>query len=376
VVKYSQTKMSLNAPDASAKDDVDGYSGVILSSQEEIYQLRDTAGRWLQPDADPKFFLASVSKGWKARVVAVRRAGELVGIVYAKERIIAGIPTGIVYADGSLADITVADPLDRQNVFRIAVDTLLRFPTIRGVRVRILRSGCEVAAIRELIASRPLDTHYSRIKHGSPSIWKHHAHLLLPDKYEEQFLMGLGGATRHNFRYYRRRFEASGHSFIDHLSMEELRSGALALGPKSTFTGRPLEVEQALNVVAAARQPLVIGLKHHNGEWLSVIGGWYRPRGAVLLVQFNNNRDFGPDSLSIVLRAYLIEMLIRQGLEELVIWGGTGPPLSRYVRYVPTICVSLDVRRYSWRMARFFVSTAGPWLPRRFASVAQWVAPL
>jgi hypothetical protein len=365
----------LDVADAPAKDDVSGYSGVILSSQRQISQLRDIAGRWLQPDDDPEFFLSSVSKGWEARVVAVRRAGELVGIMYAKERIIAGFPSGIVYADGSLADTIVADPLHRQNVFRIAVDTLLRFPTIRGVRVRILRSGCELTAIRELIASRPLDTHYSRIKHGYPSIWKHHAHLLLADNYE-QFLIGLGATTRHNFRYYRRRFEASGHSFIDHLSMEELRSAALALGPKSTFTGRPLEVEHALNVVGAARRPLAIGLKHQNGEWLSVIGGWYRPRGAVLLVQFNNNRDFGPDSLSIVLRAYLIEMLIRQGLEELVIWAGTGPPLSRYVRYLPTICVSLDVPRYSWRMARFFVSTAGPWLPGRFASAAQWVVPI
>jgi hypothetical protein len=56
---------------------------------------------------------------------------------------------------------------------------------------------------------------------------------------------------------------------------------------------------------------------------------------AVLRFQCNYDGDYDTDSLSTVLRAYLIEDLIRQGLKELVIWGGTGPPLSRYVSYPP-----------------------------------------
>jgi len=134
-------------------------------------------------------------------------------------------------------------------------------------------------------------------------------------------------------------------------------------------------VDRTADLVAAARRPLAIGLKHHNGEWLSVIGGWYKPHGAVLFLQHNNNRDFGPYSLSVVLRAYLIESLIRERLNELVMWADTGPPLSRYVTYTPTIGVHLDVPTYVWRVARGFISTVGPWLPRRLASAAQWVVP-
>src|SRR5579859_7843646 len=113
--------------------------------------------------------------------------------------------------------------------------------------------------------------------------------------------MGLGTTTRHNFRYYRRRFEASGHNFVEDLSMDELRAAALALRDKSTLPHWPsqVEIERDLNLVAAARRPLAIGLKHHNGEWLSVLGGWYKPHGAVLFLQHNNNRDFGPYSLSV-----------------------------------------------------------------------------
>ena len=134
----------------------------------------------------------------------------------------------------------------------------------------------------------------------------------------------IGGVSRH-----------PGHGFAERLSVEELRSVALDLLPKSKVSSwrSRFTLETGLNMVAAASRPLAIGLKHHNGEWLSVIGGWYRPHSAILCFQCNNDRDFGPDSLSVVLRAYLIELLIRQGLEELVIWSGHGPPLSRYVTY-------------------------------------------
>jgi len=373
------TLTSGRATDSPSNDVNDDYSGVILSSPGEIRQLREVVERSLQQDdtiLDPEFFLASVSKGWEPRVVVVHSAREVIGIMYAQERVISGVPTGVVYADGSLGGVLLANSMHQRNAFRVAVETLLGSPKVRGVRLRVVRGGCEISAIRQLTASWRLDAHYSRIKYGYSPIWKHHAHLHLADSYE-QFLMGLGNTTRRNFRYYRRRFEASGHSLREHLSMGELRSAVLTLVPKSTLANRPsrITIERALNLVAAARRPLAIGLKHHNGEWLSVIGGWYKPHGAVLFLQHNNNRDFGPYSLSVVLRAYLIESLIRERLNELVMWADTGPPLSRYVTYMPTIGVHLDVPTYVWRVARGFISTVGPWLPRRLASAAQWVVP-
>ncbi len=349
-----------------------------MSSDAEIRQLRDVARRLMQNDdamLDPEFFLASVSKGWAPRVVAVYSSHEVVGIMYAKERILSGIPTGIVYADGSLGNVLLANPLHQENAFRVAVETLSVSPGIRGMWLRVLQCSGEFDALKQLVASRSLDAQYSPIEYGNSPLWKYHAHLPLTKTYG-QFLEGLGSTTRHNFRYYRRRFEASGHRFIARLSMEELRSVALDLFPKSKFTAQrqPMNIQSDLNMVAAASQPLAIGLRHRGGEWLSVIGGWYRPGGAVLCFQCNNEGDFGPNSLSVVLRAYLIELLILQGREELVIWGDTGPPLSRYVSYVPTIGVRLDVPTYWWRAARLFISRVGPRLPRRLAAAAQWIS--
>ena len=362
----------------STNGGLNGYSGAVLSSITEIRQLRGVARRLMQQDEpllDPEFFLASVSKGWRPRVVAVYNAGEVVGILYTKERVISGIPTGVIFADGSLDGFLLGNPRHRKNLFRVAMERLLASPGIRGVRLRVLRDSDEFEAVKRMATSGSLDINYSDIQHNDSKLWKYHAHLPLTDTYD-QFLNGLGTATRNNFRYYRRRFKASGHSFVEQLSVDELRSVALDFGDKSkSMRGAEwLAMGGQLNLVATARQPLAIGLRHGNGEWLSVIGGWYRPGGAVLRFQCNNDRNFRTDSLSVVLRGYLIELLIRQRLEELVIWGDTGPPLSRYVTYVPTIGVRLDPPAKAWRVARRLISAVGPWLPGRLALVAQWVA--
>ena len=127
-------------------------------------------------------------------------------------------------------------------------------------------------------------------------------------------------------------------------------------------------------MVATAERPLAVGLKHRNGEWLSVIGGVYRPCAAVLLFQLNRDLEFPRDSLSVVLRGYLIESLIQQGMKEFIIWAGTAPPLSRYASYVPTVAVYVDSPEYKWRLARGLISTFGPFLPRQLKSDARWIA--
>jgi len=348
----------------------ESYSSSILSSHAEIQCLKPLVKPLLaQNDVllDSEFFLSSVSKGWKPRVVTVHKRSELAGVVYTKERTIFGCRLGVVYADLSWGSILFGDPFHQPNVFRIALETLLAFPGIRGLRLRVLRGSPELAGVRNLIASKRFDVHFSRVRE--------HACLSLPDTYE-QLLLGFGSTTRHNFRYYRRRFEVAGHIYLERLSLDELISAALFLEPRCRIASKSHSITRVLNMVAAADQPMAVGLKHRNGEWLSVIAGVYRPQAGVLLLQLNNDRKFSCDSLSVVLRGYLIETLIRQGMRELVIWAGTGPPLSRYVRRIPTLGIHLDLPGYQWRLARRFVTTLGPWLPKRFREDAGWIAPI
>ena len=80
--------------------------------------------------------------------------------------------------------------------------------------------------------------------------------------------------------------------------------------------------------MAAADRPWAVGLKHRDGGWLSVSGGWYSAGHAVMFFQRNNDREHGDASLSLVLRAKLIEALIDEQVPELMFWAGCAPPLK------------------------------------------------
>ena len=378
----ASTVASTSYADAAVRVPADDYSGLLISSNTKIRTLRDVARQLMQanhpllddPVLDPEFFAASLSIGWRPGIIVVYHGRDIVGIICMEERAVSGIPNGVMYYDGSLRSLVLGNPLQRQKLFRAAMEALLKSPRVRAVRLRILPGSDEDQVVKQLADSWSIAPHYSPIQLNDYSIWKHHTLLRLADTYEH-FLEGLGTSTRHNFRRYRGRFEASGHCFVEHLSMDELRSALLDLVPKSKLTSGTEKMTlhtQHLNMVAAAERPLAVGLKHKNGEWLSVIGGWYRPGGAVVCVQCNNERDFGADSLCTVIRAYLIEFLIGQGLSELVFWYGTGAPLSHYTALVPTIDVCLDVTKFPWRIARKLASTVGPLLPRRLAEAARW----
>ena len=355
------------------------YSGVVLSSHTEIRRLGQAARQFMQqqvdPMQDPEFFLASVPTGWRPRVVAIYRGSEIAGIMYAMERVFHGIRSGIVGADGGLSSPLLGHASHRQVLFRVAVQSLLAHPRIGSVCLAVPQDSDDFAALKQLGDPRGFEVRYSGVQPNDSNLWKNHAHLALPSTYEG-FLKRLGYRTRYDFRYYRRRFEAAGHYLVERLSMDELRSAVSHLAPKSKLYGKHHwdHPEPQVNLVATTDRPLAMGLKHQNGEWLSVLGGWYRPRGAVLCFQCNRDQEFAEYSLSLVLRAYLVEHLIRQKLEELVLWWGTGPPLSRYVTYVPAIVMRFDESTLWWRVTRRVITTAGPRLPKRWAEAARWFA--
>jgi len=373
------TVASISSADAAVRAPADGYSAILLSPNTKIRKLRDVARRLMRagdPLLDPEAFAASLPLGYRPGIVVVYEARDVVGIIYMRERAVSGIPNGVMYYDGSLSSLVLGNPRHQQKLFRAAMEALLKSPRVRAVRLKILPGSDEHQVVNQLVDSWSIEARYSPIQHDDCNIWKHHTILPLADTYE-QFLEGLGTSTRHNFRRYRRRFDASGHCFVERLSMDELRSATLEVDPKSKFTSGTKKMtfrERYLDMVAAADRPLAVGLKHKNGEWLSVIGGWYRSGGAVICVQSNNERDFGAYSLCTVIRAYLIELLIRQGLSELVFWCGIGAPLSHYAALVPTIDVCLDVTKSPWRVARMLASTIGPLLPKRLAEAARWFA--
>ena len=90
----------------------------------------------------------------------------------------------------------------------------------------------------------------------------------------------------------------------------------------------------------------------------------------MVFLQMNDDSEYSDASLSLVLRAYVIEDLIVTGIHSLTFWAGVGAPLRRYCDVVPTLRASLDRRVFFWPACRGLLS----FFVRRFPSRIKWAA--
>ena len=124
-----------------------------------------------------------------------------------------------------------------------------------------------------------------------------------------------------------------------------------AMQPKAAFVESAESLERYLGMIAALPQRMLVGLKNSQGEFISLVGGWYLGDRAIVLVQLNDQR-YTRESISLVTRSYLIESCINRNFAELVFWGGTSKQLSSYCRYPDLSWVYVDSPSVLWRMCR------------------------
>ena len=361
--------MSTAATSLTRTQCVKTFSAEVCSPADidPLVQMAQRAETPASPRIDPRLFLRSLSKRWDARILVVRCGSEIAGGVFTKERKIAGVPIGIVYANGSLGDLVLAEVENREAVFRTALEKLLGSRRMRAVRLVVPPDGYEVTIARDVAQSMGWDCSLAPVE------WNHGS-LPLPETYEA-FLNSLGPRTRRNFRYYRRKFEDDKHQFIPQLSTAEMGAALKALRAQCSISSSPTAANQKLKWAVGEDRPFACGLKNEHGEWLSLAVGFHDPKGATLLLQQNNDLDFERSSLSIVLRGYLIESLIQGGVRELTFWGGPSGALSRYVKFTPGTIVCLDSPGRGWKTVRSFVRFLAPTLPRRMRENVDWIAP-
>jgi hypothetical protein len=347
---------------------VQNCTAVIISSVTEIRDLHRTS---LFPDPlttlSPSFFLASINpRMWTPRVVVLKSAGAVVGVVYTKELTVAGIKTGILYGDNTLGMMLIADPADRPELLRIGLGALLRCESVRGIRLLMPPDGFELDAIKS--------NHLLEQVEVSSAPAENHSYLALHRDYET-FLRTLGPRTRRNLRYYRRRFVEEGHTYIPEISIEDLRESASAFSSQSVIGSSSDGIKRALNMFSCVRQPWFAGLRHRDGSCLSVIGGWREADDATLFLQMNDDRKYPAGSLSLVMRGYVIEDLIAEGVPRLRFWAGASGALARYVTPVPARRFYIDRSTISWRIFRSSIQFLGPLFPSRADWIRDWITP-
>lgn len=336
----------------------------VLSSPEHLHGLTQSAEHLLaglERSAYPEFFGASLSRQWAPRVVIARDEGEIIGFVYAKERYIGGLPTGMIFGDSTLSNMVIARPHDQQRVFLAAMNELLSLRGVRCLRLLMSPHSTEFHGLREL-ASGAYD--FSSVAHD------YHSVLQLPESYKA-FVDRLGSRTRRNFRYYRERSEAAGHVYVDHIRLSEFEEIAYSLLKEDVVGASRTGIERALRIFASVDQPLLVGLRAQDGEWLSIIGGWHESNRAVMFLQMNSDRKHARSSLSLVARAHLIQRLVQQRIPNLLFWAGVGDPLNRYVQPIPGVAVYVDKQDIAWRALRGLVNARRNWIP---TSLRNWIA--
>src|SRR5882672_4041738 len=101
----------------------------IVSTRAKIQDLTAFV-RSLTPEPGmlaPRFFLASLlPRHSRPCVVVVSQGRRVAGLLYAGERLVAGIPVGVVLGDDTLGTMVVARPEEIESVFQCAVETLLK----------------------------------------------------------------------------------------------------------------------------------------------------------------------------------------------------------------------------------------------------------
>ena len=307
----------------------------------------------------PSFFLASLlPRHCRPCVVVVSQGRRVVGLLYCRERIVAGIPIGIVHGDDTLSTMVAARPEDIESVLRCAVEALLKHKAALRFRV-----ASDRLALLEC-AKPNADIHFC------PE--KRHAYLDLPRTYDE-FLAKVGPWTRKNFRRYRRRSEQAGNQFCPDQPFPDFCTVARHLFPRQSYVGES-KLQRSLAMIQAIPSRLLIGLRRRDGAWISLAGGWYDGGRAVLCLQLND-RACSRESISLVLRSYLIEQLINRGIRELVFWDGTATPLSLYTAHRQEFMAYVDSRSYAWRLVRLACIRLAKLAPGTFSNWLKWEVP-
>jgi hypothetical protein len=151
----------------------------------------------------------------------------------------------------------------------------------------------------------------------------------LEDTYEG-FLNRLGSQTRRNMRYYRRRAEQEGWSFVREIGREDAAAAIAFLSRFQNVGEKDAEqlrlLQQRFELVPGA---FFSGLRSGDGTWLGVVGGWRRGSTLFVILQMNHS-EFAKASVSTVLRSYLIEAVIGSGVSHIKFLGDCQGILKKY----------------------------------------------
>ncbi len=289
----------------------------------QIADLLEQTGQAGDVTLAPEYFLRNNALRCAPLVVLISEGEQIVAALYGRERRILGIRTGMVqfgdyYGEGS---VIAMDPFKAAAVSWAALN-VLQHPRIHWVRASFKPSHPnDISTVESAVEN-------GRVKARLlPETVQH----ILPLKASfEGFLSTLGSHTRRNLRVYRRRVEQKGWRFVPGLGPTEV---AAAFASLKRQQGRHQSSEHYLNccrdTLEAVAGSFYAGIRTEAGEWVSLAAGWLHADTYFMLVQLNDSR-YKRDSISTVMRSYLIEHVIGHGAKTINFVGGSSELLGQF----------------------------------------------
>jgi hypothetical protein len=284
-----------------------------------IRELRLRCGQEDDLTTDPRYFIAANTLNRRSAAVLIRHNQELEACVLFYEHYKFGIGLGIMRGGGLIGENCVAGPQAfRLQYIRFASQALLRHWRIHGVSISVRapleeclkvmgpKNRYRVFVERNIQYKFPLENTYSAT------------------------LAGMGPRTRRSLAGKRRQLETRAHAvYLPSLNPTQALEAMLSLQTRSLAKRITAFYRARCRLLQEAPEFFCMGLRLPDGTWLSVLSGWRR-NGVTYIDLQMNDMHFKQESISAVMRAFMLENEIACKQELIHFIGGTSLLLRRY----------------------------------------------
>jgi hypothetical protein len=294
----------------------------IRAVRSQIEELRSRCAVHDDLTTDIEYFLSCKHPRNCRPMVLLLRAGScLEAAVLLHEACFVWLGTGLCCGGDSAGDGLLISPAGCHELFlKRAIDELLkarsRFHTVR-LRVKTMNSGALADGGALAISTRLVE---HNVRHKLP----------LAASYADM-MASFGLRTRRSLRTKRRQLEdALRPTFLPALSPEQAFDVMEYLRTKTSPSPKSIWYFKSRRHFLRSRdEAFSMALRAQDGTWLSFLTGWRR--GGITHVDMQMNHSaFRRESISAVMRAFLLEHEINIGQREIVFVGGCSALLERY----------------------------------------------
>ncbi len=282
-------------------------------------ELRQRCGQQDDFTTDPRYFIAANTMNRRVAAVLIRHDQELEACAFFYEHYTFGIGLGIMHGGGYIGESLVAgsEAFRLQHV-QLAAQALLQHWRIYGVSISV-RSPLDECL--EVMGPEGRNRLFS----GRTIQYK----LPLDGTYNAT-LAGMGPRTRRSLAAKRRQLETRAHvSFHPSLEPDQALEAMVWLRTRSMTKRATKHYRARYRLLQAIPECFCMGMRLPDGSWLSMLSGWRRNQVTYIDLQMNDIH-FKKESISAVMRAFMLEHEIACQQKLINFVGGTSLLLRRY----------------------------------------------